>query len=48
MSTRNISFNIPDKPFTPNYNVEQKDTLILVPTGLGIDHKTDEGLRILE
>lgn len=48
MSTRNISFNIPDKPFTPNYNVEQKDTLILVPTGLGIDHKTDEQLRILE
>lgn len=31
-----------------NNNIEQKDTLILVPVGLGLDHKTDEQLRILE
>ena len=48
MASRNISFNIPSKPFVPNYNEEQKDTLILVPTGLGVDHKTDEQLRKLE
>lgn len=48
MATRNISFVIPDKPFTPNYEAQERETLILVPTGLGIDHKTDESLRILE
>ena len=48
MATRNISFVIPDRPFVPNYEAQERETLILVPTGLGIDHKTDESLRILE
>ena len=49
MSTRNISFNPPQSSFSiNNNNTEQKDTLILVPVGLGLDHKTDEQLRILE
>ena len=47
MATRHISFSA-----TPtsvgDYSTDRKDTLILVPTGLGIDHKTDEALRILE
>ena len=48
MSTRNISFSNPGTPFVPNYSIERRDTLILVPSGLGIDHKTDEKLRVLE
>ena len=49
MSTRNISFNPPQSSFSiNNNNPEQKDTLSLVPVGLGLDHKTDEQLRILE
>lgn len=48
MATHNITFSNPGNPFVAEYNLGKKDTLILVPSGLGIDHKTDEKLRILE